>query len=157
MLNILLSQAEWTQIGLIIAWGVLLVLTVVVEAYSVELVSIWFSLGALVALILAIINVDIWIQFLVFTLVSIVSLIFGRMLFKKLLLKSTNEPSNAERLIGQIVVLITPVDSLNHGSGKLGDVMWTVAVHGDEKFDIGDKCIIDAIEGNKLIVSRKEN
>ena len=84
MLNILLSQAEWTQIGLIIAWGVLLVLTVVVEAYSVELVSIWFSLGALVALILAIINVDIWIQFLVFTLVSIVSLIFGRMLFKKL-------------------------------------------------------------------------
>ena len=103
-----------------------------------------------------IINVDIG-PIPIFTLVSIVSLIFGRMLFKKLLLKSTNEPSNAERLIGQIIVLITPVDSLNHGSGKIGDVMWTVAVHGDVKFDVGDKCIIDAIEGNKLIVSRKEN
>lgn len=156
MINILLSQTEWTQIGMIVAWGVLLVLTVVVEAYSVELVSIWFSLGALVALILAISGVDIWIQFLVFTLVSIVSLIFGRMLFKKILLRSNDEPSNADRLIGETIVLLTPVNKLTPGSGKIGDVTWTVAVHDDVQFNAGDTCIIDAIEGNKLIVSRKE-
>lgn len=157
MTNFLLSQVEWTQISLIIGWGALLVLTVVVEAYTVDLVSIWFSLGALVALILAIIGVEIWIQFLVFTLVSIITLAVGRLLLKKFLSKSVDVPSNADRLIGEVIVLLTPVDRLKYGSGRLGDVTWTVAVHGDVKFEVGDKCIIDAIEGNKLIVSRKEN
>ena len=83
MLNILLSSADWTQINLIIGWGVLLILTILVEVYSVQLVSIWFSLGAIVALILAVFNVDIWIQFLVFTLVSILSLFGGRYFFQK--------------------------------------------------------------------------
>jgi len=157
MINILLSQAEWTQINMIIAWGVLLALTIVVEVYSVQLVSIWFSLGALVALILAIAGVEMWVQFLVFTLVSVISLFVGRLLFQKIISKSKDVPSNADRLIGEIIVLLSPVDKLHHGSGKIGDVVWTVAVNEDISFVVGDKCIIDSIEGNKLIVSRKEN
>jgi len=157
MLNILLSSADWTQINLIIGWGVLLILTILVEVYSVQLVSIWFSLGAIVALILAVFNVDIWIQFLVFTLVSILSLFGGRYFFKKFLARDKDLPTNTDRLIGQTIILLSPLDRLNPSSGRMGDVTWTVAVRGEEKFVAGDKCVIDAIEGNNLIVSRKEN
>jgi membrane protein implicated in regulation of membrane protease activity len=152
-----LSPAEMTQIYFIIGWGVLLVLSIIVEAYSVELVSIWFCLGSIVALILAILNVTPWVQILVFTLVSVISLIFGRLLLKKLLKKSTDLPTNSDALVGKTILIVTPVSKFKLGSGRIGDVVWTVAVHEDVNFNPGDECIIDAIEGNKIIVSRKEN
>lgn len=157
MINLLINSGEWTEIGFIVGWGLLLILTIVIEAYSVELVSMWFSLGSLIALILAIFNVDPWIQILVFVVVSFISLVFGRMLLKKLLNRSTDLATNTDSLIGKTIVIVSPVTRLNPGSGKLGDVTWTVAVHLDVKFEKGDQCIIDAIEGNKIIVSRKEN
>lgn len=157
MINLLINATEWAQIGFIVGWGVLLVLTIIVEAYSVELVSMWFSLGSLIALILAIFNVEPWVQILVFVVVSVVSLIFGRMLLKKLLLKSTDYATNSDSLVGKTIVITSPVDRFKPGTGKIGDVVWTVAVHDDVKFENGDKCVIDVIEGNKIIVSRKEN
>lgn len=156
MLNFLLSAAETQQMGWIIGWGIFLILTIVVEVYTVQIVSIWFTLGALVALVLAIFNVPYWAQLLVFAIVSIISLIVGRLFLKKFLKRSKSEPSNVDRYIGQVIVIKTPVKKLKPGSGVLGDITWTVAVHADVEFEVGDHCVIDAIEGNKIIVSRKD-
>lgn len=151
------SSAEMTQIWFIVGWGVLLILTIIMEAYSVELVSMWFSLGSLVALILAIFDVNPWVQVIVFTAVSVISLIFGRMLLKKMLNRSTDLATNSDALVGKTIVILTPVSKYKLGSGKIGDVVWTVAVREDKTFNPGDECIVDNIEGNKIIVSRKDN
>lgn len=156
MINFLLTSGEWQHIWTIVAWGLFLILTIVVEAATVDLVSIWFTLGAIVGLILAIFNVPLWVQILVFAVVSIISLIVGRILLKKFVKKSKSEPSNFDRYIGQVIILKTGVDKFNHGSALIGDVTWTVSVNEDIRFEAGDRCIVDAIEGNKIIVSRKE-
>ena len=56
-------------------WIAVIVIAVIVEAASVQLLSVWFALGGLVALILSIFNISTTIQIIVFAAVSIISLI----------------------------------------------------------------------------------
>ena len=55
-------------------WFGLLVLFILVEAGTVNMVSAWFAIGALAALIVALIGAEIWLQVLVFLTVSAVAL-----------------------------------------------------------------------------------
>lgn len=59
----------------ILLWIILLIAFIVVELATVGLMSIWFAAGALVALIIAILNGGIVLQFLAFIIVSVVLLV----------------------------------------------------------------------------------
>ena len=61
-----------------ILWLVALIALVVVEAATVGLVSLWFALGSLAALITSFFVHNIWVQFGVFLVVSLVSLLVIR-------------------------------------------------------------------------------
>ena len=72
------------SLALIIFWVIMLVVTLIIELTTEQLVSIWFSGGSLIALILAICNVPWYIQLLVFSLVSLICVaIVQVILFKK--------------------------------------------------------------------------
>ena len=61
-----------------IIWLVLLIVAIVAEVLTMGLTTIWFAGGALVAIFAAILNAPVWLQVVLFLVVSLVLLIFTR-------------------------------------------------------------------------------
>ena len=81
-------------------WIGLIVLFVIIEAATVQLVTIWFAIGSVAGLIACAAGLEIWIQFLIFAVVSAVALAVTRPFVKKFT-KGRKQPTNADRYIGQ--------------------------------------------------------
>ena len=57
-----------------IIWLVLMVVFIAMEAATVQLISTWFAVGSLAAMIVSLLGAEVWLQILVFFTVSIVLL-----------------------------------------------------------------------------------
>ena len=68
---------------MVIIWLVAMIVLVIVEAMVPGLVSIWFALGALAALVSALFKAPVWLQIVWFLVVSIAALILTKPLVKK--------------------------------------------------------------------------
>lgn len=142
---------EW----LIFLWLGIIILTIVLEATSYDLISIWFSAGALVSMILAIIDsttkLEInWVaQVLVFVIVSAILILSLRSVTKKYL-KRIDVKTNIDTIVGKHGVVVDAIESGERGTVKVDGVIWTAISNDDVLSD--EKVEILAIEGNKLIV-----
>lgn len=142
---------------LIPAWIVLLVVLVVFEAATPQLVTIWFAFGSLVALITNLLGGAVWLQFTLFVAVSLLSLVLTRPIVKKYTQKKKVMPTNADRVIGQSAVVVEEIDNkIAKGLVTVGGVQWTARSH-DEALIIPkySEVTVDRIEGVKLIVEPK--
>ncbi len=141
-------------------WLALVIVFFIAELISLGLTSIWFALGALVAGIAAIFGAPVWLQCLLFILVSAIALASTRKLAKRFL-DNRLEKTNAESMIGKTSVVIEPVDNAN-GTGKIKirDIEWTArsvnetqVIPKDTKVMIRDiqgvKCMVEPIEESK--------
>ena len=144
--------------GEAIFWIAALILFLVVEAVTVGLASVWFAVGALAALICALVGGPVWLQAVWFVVVSVVALILTRPLAKKYV-NSRVQPTNADAAIGKECVVVETVDNL-HGSGavSVGGKVWT-ARSEDENVRLPEGSIAKAvrIDGVKLIVVPAES
>ena len=68
----------------ILIWLVVVVLAIVVEVNTIQLVSVWFAISGFVAMILAAFGCLIEIQLIVFVLLSAILIIISRFFVKKL-------------------------------------------------------------------------
>lgn len=138
-------------------WLGVFVITLVVEAIGTDLVSIWFSGGALVALIISFIpGVSWWIELIVFFVISVALLLALRPLARKWM-RGKLVRSNVDSLIGKRAVLLEKIDLLHRGEVAVGDVKWTaVGVEDNTKIEKGKIVVIVAVSGNKLIVKEAE-
>lgn len=140
-----------------IIWLVIFVSMLVVESLGPTLVSIWFALGALIALIISFIpGVAWWIELIVFVVVSATALLALRPVFKHLLKRNIFK-SNVDSLQGKRGYVTEDITYLVPGSVKLGDVKWS-AVPQDKNtvFNKGEVVEVVAVNGNKLIVKKVE-
>ena len=148
-----------TQQTMLIIWIALAVIFAIAEAISVQLVSVWFALGALAAMFLSLFGVDNpGIQIAVFLGVSIAALVATRPLAKKLMQKRV-QPTNADRSIGQTGRVTKEINNaLGQGEVNLKGVIWT-ARSCDEDLVIPENTLVTAlrIEGVKLIVAPTES
>lgn len=134
-------------------WLALVIVFFIAELISLGLTSIWFAFGALVAGIAAMFGAPIWLQCLLFILVTAITLASTRKLAKRFL-DNRLEKTNAESLIGKTSVVIEPVDNAN-GTGKIKirDIEWTArSVHEGQVIPKDTKIIIREIRGVKCIV-----
>lgn len=138
----------------IIMWLAIFFIAIAVELATTELVSVWFSGGALISLILACFDVDWVIQLIVFVVVSAVLLILTRPFVRKKL-NSPSHKTNVDSLIGKEIIILSKVDKLNPGEGKVRDVIWTCITYDEEGINPGDIAKIKDIDGNKLIITKK--
>ena len=139
-------------------WLSAAVILLIVEGIAPGLVSVWFALGALAAMVSAICNAPLWLQAVWFVLVSAVTLVLTRPLVKKYV-NSRVQPTNADALIGKDGVVIDAIDNIaGTGSVKISGQMWT-ARSTEENIPIASGKIVTAkaIQGVKLIVEEKEN
>ena len=140
----------------VIAWVVLLIAFAVLEGITATLVSIWFCLGALAALIAASVNASIWVQVIVFAIVSLACMAVIRPLTKKYWLKSATK-TNADRIIDAQGVVVETVDNLQAtGQVRVLGEYWTARSEGAEVIPEGALVRILRIEGVKAIIEKNE-
>ena len=138
--------------GMVFVWLFVIVASIVVEASTVSLVSIWFIPSACVSMILALCDVNLWIQLVVFFIIFFLLMICLKPVFKKNMgLKIV--PTNADTLIGMQAVVIEEVDNLHaKGQVKVRGQIWTArSASEDIIFEVGEVVTVVAIEGVKLI------
>ncbi len=139
-----------------IIWLVAAIIFLIIEALSVQLISIWLAGGAIVAMVLALFNVNFWIQVLVFAIVSLLLIILTRPLVKRILSKNV-EATNADRSIGKEAAVTSEINNvLGKGQVNLAGQIWSARSSDDSVINEGETVIVEKIDGVKLIVSRKK-
>ena len=143
---------EPVSVNMPAVWLVLMIILLVIEGVVPGLVSIWFAVGALAAMVPAIIGMDFTAQFAVFTVVSILVLAITRPFVKKKLTVQKTE-TNSRALIGKVAKVIQPIDNLqSQGRVMVEDMDWSARSENGEPIDVGEEVLIKEIQGVKLIV-----
>ena len=133
-------------------WIAAIVVFVVVEAITVQLVTVWFAVGAVGGLIACLCNAQLWVQIVIFVAVSAVTLIATKPLVKRFT-HAKKQPTNADRYIGKYAVVTEPIDNiLNKGAAKIGGLEWTARSADGSKIEKEKIVTVERIEGAKLIV-----
>lgn len=135
-------------------WLGVVILSAVVEGATMGLVSIWFVPGALVAMLIAGVSDLIWLEAIVFAVLSVLSLIFVRKWFKEHPLINRRTKLNADRLEGKCGIIEETVDNIHAtGSVRIEGIVWTARTE-DPELIIEPEAVVEIvrIEGNKLIV-----
>ena len=138
-----------------IIWLIAMVIWLIVEALVPGLISIWFAIGALAALIAALFHAPFWLQLVWFLLVSVITLILTRPFVKKYVNGRTT-PTNADMGIGKDAVVSERIDNLHaKGAVLLDGKTWTARMN-DESLtaEVGETVRVLRIEGVKLIVQK---
>lgn len=142
-----LMPAFWLIVGVIFA---------VAEALTVGLVTIWFTGGAIVALIAALLGASTPVQVVLFLVVSIGLILTTRKLFVGKL-KTGRTKTNVDALVGEEAKVLTEIKPFEPGSVKLKGQEWTaVAKDDDLTIASGEIVKVVAIEGVKAIVKPLE-
>lgn len=136
-----------------IFWLIAFVILVFIELTTVNLLTIWFALGAVAAMISVSFTDSILIQSLVFVIVSIVALFVTKPLIKKFKVNEKT-PTNSDRVIGKRAEVTKKITADEYGEVKIFGNYWTAA--SDSTINVGTKVIIKDIEGVKLIVDKEE-
>ena len=141
---------------MVYVWLGLIVTFIVLEAATVNLVSIWFIGGAIAGLVCAILGAAALLQWAVFIGVSAVLLALLRPLLKKYLrVKPTK--TNADRLVGQEALVTEQIDNLREtGAIRINGVLWTAKSTDDTQISPGTRVVIARIEGAKVYVKPAE-
>lgn len=138
----------------IYVWVGVVILCVVAEAFSLDLAAIWFAVGGVAALVAASIGLGLSAQLVIFVLFSAVLLILARPFCRKFL-KTKNEPTNADRIIGEVAIVTEDIDNIQEtGSIKVFGQSWTARSTDDTSIPKGSAVRVVAIRGVKAIVEK---
>lgn len=136
---------------MIIIWAVLLVGTILIEFETSDLVTIWFSVGAIGALIAAALGMNFVGQIAIFIVVSFILLILTRPLTKRFMDKEVVK-TNADRMVGMHGVVTTEIPFDGKGEIKVSSQIWTAFSARKDAIPVGTRVVILDIVGNKLLV-----
>lgn len=136
-----------------IFWLAAAVVLGITEGITVTLTSIWFALGAVAAMIVALFGGVLWQQILAFAIVSLISLLALRPLAKTKLGGSIKTATNADRIIGREAVVTEAIDNVSGaGAVSVGGTIWTARSDSDAPIAAGSRVTILRIEGVKVFV-----
>lgn len=144
------------SVSMSVIWLIAMVILLIVEAMVPGLISIWFAIGALAALISALFHAPVWLQMVWFFAISILTLVLTRPLVKKYV-NSRVTPTNADVVIGKDAVVTERIDNLHsQGAVMLDGKVWTARTEKEQvTVEAGETVRVLRIEGVKLIVEEK--
>jgi len=141
-------------------WLVFVVIFLVIEAATVNLTTIWFAAGCLVALVLDLLGASPTVQFIVMLIVSSVLLMTFLLFIKPRLRTGKNKivPTNADRVIGQIAVVTERIDPIaGKGLVQAGGQVWSAVSESGQPVTADTRVRIVEIRGVKAVVRPEEN
>ena len=141
--------------NLVWLWIGIIVISLVVEVFTEQLVSIWFVPSAFITAIFSLCKMGgIW-QALSFVILSIAGIVLSRVFLagKK---SNTDTRTNVEALIGERCVVTERIDNFSEcGQVKIKGQYWTARGAGEnDVFEVGDALKVVSIEGVKLICEK---
>lgn len=139
-----------------IVWTAAIILFGIVEAVTAGLVSIWFVVGALAALVAAFVGAPLWLQIVLFLLVSAAALALTRPLLRKIT-STKAEATNADRVLGEVAKVTETIDNENSaGAVYIDGKSWTARSVDDTVIPAGSQVQIKSMQGVKLLVKQVE-
>lgn len=140
-----------------IIWtGLLLAFIIVEAACPLHLISVWFAVGSLAALIVYMLGGPLWLQVTLFVVVSAGLLAALWPLTKKFLTPKLVS-TNIDSVIGSVGIVTTAIDNIEaHGQVKLGAMEWTARSTSGQPIEAGTRIRVDRIDGVKVYVSPAE-
>lgn len=141
-----------------VIWIAAIIVFGIAEAATAGLVSIWFVAGSIAALVACELGGALWLQFVLFLVVSVFALVATRPLARKVLDK-TITPTNADRVLHHSAKVTETVDNENAvGAVYIDGKTWSVRSEDGEIIPAGEIVTIVKMEGVKLFVKKeKEN
>lgn len=133
-------------------WIAAIIILCLAEAFTAQLVSIWFGLGAVAALITSAFTDSILIQVMVFILVSFISLFLTRPFLKKVL-HFQKEDTNLGRIIGKRAFVLIEINN-DKGTGQINvnGSIWAAKSSDGSVIEAGKSVIVENINGVKCCV-----
>lgn len=136
-------------------WIAAIIIFGVAEAATAGLTSIWFVLGSVAGLIAAVCSAPIWLQVVLFFVVSIAALAFTRPLVVKLMKKDI-KPTNADMVLGVTARVTERIDNaLPSGAVYIDGKTWTARSDDGSIIEPDTAVRILRMEGVKLIVQKE--
>jgi Membrane protein implicated in regulation of membrane protease activity len=133
-------------------WLGVVVICVIVEALTAQLISIWFVAGGIAALIACLFGANIWWQVGCFLIVSTVALAATRPLVKKLLVRK-KVCTNADRVVGMTAIVTEEINNnLGRGLVNVSGSIWSARSVDQTVIPAGSSVQVQSIQGVKLMV-----
>lgn len=139
------------ETAMIIIWFSVFIIAALIEMNTMDLTSIWFSVGALLAFILAIAGAFEWLQVTVFIITSLVLILSVRPIAKKYL-RTNVISTNTDRLVGKVAVCTKHIPAGERGEVKIDGKYWMAITTSEEDIEVEQRVEVLAIEGVKLVV-----
>ena len=130
-------------------WLVLFIVLALFELATVNLVSIWFSLGALITTFVSLVTDNLMIHLAVFTISSILLLLLTKPFVKKMK-KREGVPTNLDMVIGKTGVVTEKIEKDEIGEVKVLGKMWSA--YSNKEIEEHSKVKVLSINGVKLKV-----
>ena len=138
-------------------WLILFAILLAVEIFTLGLTTIWFAGGALVAFFAALAGANLYVQLILWLVVSVLLLVCTRPVAKKYICKK-QEKTNVDSLVGQETVVCEDISNReNTGKVMINGIEWTArAEDPTAMYEKGSIVRILRIEGVKVIVKKGE-
>ena len=139
-----------------ILWLALMVLFILLEAGTVSMVSIWFAVGALTAMVASLLSAPLWLQITLFFVISGALLLALRPVARKYFTPRLAK-TNVDAVVGEEGVVIVAIDNTHAvGQVKLGHMEWSARSTSGAPLEVGTRIKVDRVEGVKVFVTPLE-
>ena len=139
----------------VITWIIVAIVVIAIDIVTSSFIFMWFSIGALVAIILSLIGVSVTWQIVAFLIIGVATVSNGYPWAKKKFKADVNHVKTMEQ--NYIGMVMTAEEDMGETSKiKVSGIYWT-AYNKGKVIEKGQEYIITGIEGNKLIVNLKED
>lgn len=137
-----------------VIWLILLVISLIIEAATMGLTTVWCAVGCLVGIILDLCHVDVMIQIIAMIVVTVISFIVCIIWIKPMVdarRMGKIQPTNADRVIGHEGVVIKTIDPVaGKGQIKVDGQIWSAKC--EVSVEEGKKVRVLSLEGVKAVV-----
>lgn len=139
-----------------IVWLVLMIVFLLLEAGTVSMVTIWFAVGALAAMIASLFGAELWLQIVLFAVISAALLLALRPLARKYFTPRLAK-TNVDAVVGEEGLVTATIDNTRAaGQVKLGHMEWSARSTSGEILEEGTRIKVDKVEGVKVFVTALE-
>ena len=137
-------------------WIIVMIVSVIIEIVTIgDLICIWFAVGALASLIMALLKLSTMVQYIAFFAVSIIVMLTVRPMAIEHL-RGNIVPTNSDRFIGKSALLTKDITEEAWGQLSIGGSTWSCTSADNTPIPQGTRVRIIAIDGAKLIVKKSE-
>ncbi len=137
---------------MIFIWLAIVIVCLAIEAMTTELVSIYFSFGGIVGMILSAAHVAFWPQIWIYLAIVAITLFSTRSMFLKYL-KKNEVKTNVDSIVGRRYKLQKAITS-SYGELSVSGVVWNAITNDNTEIEVDSLVEVISINGTKLIVKK---